>query len=788
MKLCFSLCVFVCCVSLVMGLEPARKGSLPAGVGFEDGSDLGGSWNIGGKASCGVSDEYAFRGKKSMKMVFVGTGKEAIVVFTPAISDWSAYRQLRFTVYNSRPIPNEAFLQLFISDAKGADHSLPQNCAIPSGLLNLHPESARTFSLNLDEIKQKIDLKNVTKLKFYRNTVWPEAVCYIDEIKLFTADEVTFEETGKKSLEIAETVKDLKDNLSSANKSRGEEALSYISKLEALSQKVSSRDDPDLSKTLEGARCLLVVMNMLKANGQNGQDAKDELLLVSVPPTEKIFRHLPFQYSPEPFQLMAAGHEWQSFQIAAVAVKSKQNVMVEAEDLTLEGDPLKTISRENVTINPVAYVEVVRSFYYKDSHPGWWPDPLVKNQPLEISGRVQPYWITVYVPREQAPGNYKGKIKFATANGFSREVEYRLNVRAFSLPLRGRLTTFIGGGYQPPSSEIRRKCYDTYLDHRLNPISMYVNGSAGNGKPALIPMKEDLKYCLDKGLNRMVLWYLYNSENKQDPFSFDDAYLKKAADFVKGCKPLLEKLNCWDMAMVNGFDEVMHRPKDVREKRLKEAEKACSYFKNEFPDLKLCNVGKKMEISTKLMDVWFVTPVPDEETKDLRESDKEVGFYWVYEDPSFMLDLPGMAPRICSWMAYKYKAAGIGYYSSYRPVCAPEDAPAGVDWPKEKFSIETYSTKKDDLRPGRNGDGNLVYPCRDGSLLSSIRLENLRDGIQDYEYLAMLKELCPESPLLNIPDSIVTFKTSDYTRNYKLLNEYRCKVADEIERLSKKTK
>ena len=603
---------------------------------------------------------------------------------------------------------------------------------------------------------------------------------------MLTAEEVAFEETGRKSLEIAETIKDLKGNLSSANQSRCEEALSYISKLEALSKKISSRDDPELSRTLEGARCLLVVMNMLKANGKNGQDAKDELLLVSVPSTEKIFRQLPFQYSPEPFQLMAAGHEWQSFQIAAVSVKSKQNVVVEAADLALEGEPKQTISRQNVTINPVAYVEVLHSFYYKDGHPGWWPDPLVKNQPLEISSRVQPYWITVYVPRGQAPGNYKGKIKFTTASGFSREVEYHLNVRNFSLPLRGRLTTFITNGYQPSAPEIRRKCYDLYLNHRINPISMYINSSAGKVKPVLIPVEEDLKYCLDKGLNRMVLWYLYNSENKQDPYSFDDAYLKKVADFIKDCKPLLEKLNCWDMAMVNGFDEIMHRPKDIREKRLKEAGKACSYLKQEFPDLKLCNVGMKMDISTKLMDVWFVLPVPESKTRDIRESGKEVDFYWVYEDPSFMLDLPGIAPRICSWMAYKYKAAGIGYYSSYRPSCTPEKAPTGVDWSNEEFSIETYSRQKENLRPGRNADGNLVYPSRDGSLLSSIRLENIRDGIQDYEYLAMLKELCPESPLLNIPDSVVTLKTSDYTRDYKMLNEYRRKVADEIERLSKK--
>jgi len=38
-----------------------------------------------------------------------------------------------------------------------------------------------------------------------------------------------------------------------------------------------------------------------------------------------------------------------------------------------------------------------------------------------------------------------------------------------------------------------------------------------------------------------------------------------------------------------------------------------------------------------------------------------------------------------------------------------------------------------------NGDGNLIYPGPE-SPLSSIRLENIRDGLEDYEYLRLLGE------------------------------------------------
>jgi hypothetical protein len=41
------------------------------------------------------------------------------------------------------------------------------------------------------------------------------------------------------------------------------------------------------------------------------------------------------------------------------------------------------------------------------------------------------------------------------------------------------------------------------------------------------------------------------------------------------------------------------------------------------------------------------------------------------------------------------------------------------------------------------GDGFLCYPGPDGRPLSSIRLENLRDGFEDYEYLWLLRASLP---------------------------------------------
>ncbi|MDD2476189.1 MAG: DUF4091 domain-containing protein, partial [Dysgonamonadaceae bacterium] len=183
--------------------------------------------------------------------------------------------------------------------------------------------------------------------------------------------------------------------------------------------------------------------------------------------------------------------------------------------------------------------------------------------------------------------------------------------------------------------------------------------------------------------------------------------------------------------------------------------------------------------------IWFTTAIQKEETQDITQKGGNTCFYWVYENPSPMLDLPGMAARILSWQAFKEDAKGIGYYSTYRPQaldCPYETAPTGVDWPKETINAtSTTSRKSKSWRRGRIGCGNLFYPDRDGSVLPSTRLANVRDGVEDYEYLAMLKKLDPTHPLLTIPDEIVTLANDDYTKDFEVIEKYRRQVAKAIE-------
>ena len=72
-------------------------------------------------------------------------------------------------------------------------------------------------------------------------------------------------------------------------------------------------------------------------------------------------------------------------------------------------------------------------------------------------------------------------------------------------------------------------------------------------------------------------------------------------------------------------------------------------------------------------------------------------------------------------------------------------------WPKSPWL--TQQLVPQDNLPGWNGDGYLMYPGPNVTPLSSIRLENLRDGIEDYEYFYMLKQLVESAKKRGILDT-----------------------------------
>ncbi len=100
---------------------------------------------------------------------------------------------------------------------------------------------------------------------------------------------------------------------------------------------------------------------------------------------------------------------------------------------------------------------------------------------------------------------------------------------------------------------------------------------------------------------------------------------------------------------------------------------------------------------------------------------------FVLDYPNLFIDTDAESQRVIPWLASRYGITGLLYWQTVYAY-----SQAGDPWSKPRLMMT-------------NGDGNLLYPGtpgREGLVahqpVPSLRLVLLRDGMEDYEYLAML--------------------------------------------------
>jgi len=166
--------------------------------------------------------------------------------------------------------------------------------------------------------------------------------------------------------------------------------------------------------------------------------------------------------------------------------------------------------------------------------------------------------------------------------------------------------------------------------------------------------------------------------------------------------------------------------------------------------------------------------------------------------------------RVWLWQTWQRKIEGILVWATnyWTSGCAyPDYAHPQNPYEDPMGWVSGYSTEAGTKRPWGNGDGRFIYPPeaaadaqQEGPVLEgpvdSIRWEMLRDGIEDYEYHAILKRLIEEKKgqlsaqrtqqlkaLLDVPEAITADATT-FTKDPALIEARRDQIATAIEALS----
>ncbi|MCE5240048.1 DUF4091 domain-containing protein [bacterium] len=204
------------------------------------------------------------------------------------------------------------------------------------------------------------------------------------------------------------------------------------------------------------------------------------------------------------------------------------------------------------------------------------------------------------------------------------------------------------------------------------------------------------------------------------------------------------------------------------------------------PDARLMQtyyVNRTPQELVGLIKIWCaITSIYDEDFLSARRRAGEKTWLYVCCGPhppyaNFFIDQPGVDHRVLFWQAWQRHCTGLlywetDYWHGMMPPTAEEPRWPAEPWDQTK--VATYREFK------VNGDGFLIYPGPDWTPWPSVRLENIRDGIEDYEYLCLLRERAPQSKLLTVGEDISRDFTH-FTKDPRVLQERRRQIAAALE-------
>lgn len=480
--------------------------------------------------------------------------------------------------------------------------------------------------------------------------------------------------------------------------------------------------------------------------------------------------------------LSAARGEAEGFQILILAAKDLTDVRIEATDL-IHAQGHGAIAADNVQFHQVGYVKTDWPFYGV-SRAGWWPDPLLPVARFDVrAGDVQPAWVTITIPDDAPPGEYTGRITVRGANIPPLSVHVTLRVWSFSVPKEGSLPLAFTFGEHVSEQihgsarwgELRRRYFDLIAEYRLAPDNIY--------RPTP-PSLDDVLYWNERGLTA------FNIMNVGNKPQYGQAEIDRILATIELALEQYGSAGLADKAYVYGFDEI--GPDAYA--GLKQIFGAVG---ERFPQLKRLSAMQIAEPVFGYVDAWANTieTYDPELARERRAAGEEV---WMYLSISgrapylnWFIEYPAIQARLVWWLAYLWDVDGFLYYFinhyDYRSGVLPRpiDVHAGpyTDW--DPASFVSGSAKF-------NGDGLLLYAGEEGPL-PSLRLANIRDGLEDYEYLKLLERLLVTTGRAGSPgeakEQVKTYvrqvitSATDYTDDPALLRRVRDEVAAAIESL-----
>ncbi|MDY0098717.1 MAG: DUF4091 domain-containing protein [Bacteroidales bacterium] len=461
----------------------------------------------------------------------------------------------------------------------------------------------------------------------------------------------------------------------------------------------------------------------------------------------------------------------------------------------------------------VGYVKVGRSIwdYSRDrivSPSGYYPDPILEEESIDVDfGNTQAIWISIPIPADAVPGNYEGKVTISGKSGkrsFSLSKDYSVKVYPVTV---GKTSLWVTNWFTIDTSKLKllnggRKV-DPFSEEHLGLIRMLAAKMAEYRQnvalisPLTLSEYEyaDGKWNIDfTNFDKIVNIFIeekvigkiegghiggregdWNSqfavmvpndtaglENKFDMLRITE---KRAKEFYTSFFTALTahlKEKGWDKIYMQ------HIADEPTEQNFNTYIDIAKFVKNIAPGMPLIEACHSKNLGG-ILDIW----VPQLDFMDLdyefynaqNKSGKEAWFYTCLspkgEYVNRFIELPLLRTRYMHWLNFKYEIPGYLHW--------------GLNWwNSDPFEEQTgIQYEGGNILPG--GDSWIIYPDN-GRILSSIRLEAMRDGIVDYELLKMLESKDPGKAREGADRIIFSF--TRYDNNIEAFRNHRRKLME----------
>jgi hypothetical protein len=482
-----------------------------------------------------------------------------------------------------------------------------------------------------------------------------------------------------------------------------------------------------------------------------------------------------------------------------LAVRCADNL----QEITGRAEPLRDAKGgviEEVLLRQVGYVVVGSNSEdtppaeLVGEAPGWYPDVLLPMPAALKAGRTMAFWVTIHVPATAVPGLYQGKIRLESGGKPLVVRSFQVNVLAAVLPEKRTLkvTNWFTLGDRDSKQFFNAPLYSEswwkllaniagfMADYRQNVIitgvQQLVQPNLENGQirydfsnfdrwVSTFEKAGALDYIegghlLDRagGYNeplQVTVFVVENGQARRISLPPDDPRVEPAmASFLEALNQHLEQNN-WKAKYVQHILDEPHGKEPEYYGRL--ARMVHQYL----PGVRTIDAIDAEHIPPELeqyCDIWVPILGHFDDKVDLlkkrMESGKEVWFYvCLFPRGSYMnrlIDFPLIKTRLLHWTDFRYDLTGFLHW--------------GWNWwsPDPIKATQTVINMNETLLPA--GDAFIVYPDKKNlTVNSTIRLEAMREGIEDYELLRALAQSKPEEAR-KLAESMVRSFT-DYVRD-----------------------